>query len=242
MSAAQHAHTGNVGRVTLAHAGAGALNEPLMHAAPQLPDRNAALAQYRRRAGVYDLELAAFEPIRRRAVLELGLRPGDTVIDAGCGTGLSFHLLQAAVRERGHIVGLEQCPDMLAQARSRVDEAGWRNVTLVCAPAEEADIAITADAALLHFTHDILRRPEALDAVFRCLRPGAQVVAAGLKWAPPWAWPVNLLVWSAALYSTTLIDGLEAPWSHLAARLRGLEVEPLLLGGAFIARGEVARR
>lgn len=31
-------------------------------------DRDAALAQYRRRAHVYDLELAAFEPIRRDTV------------------------------------------------------------------------------------------------------------------------------------------------------------------------------
>ena len=31
------------------------------------------LEQYRRRAGVYDLELAAFEPIRRSAVARLQL-------------------------------------------------------------------------------------------------------------------------------------------------------------------------
>ena len=33
------------------------------------PDRDAALEQYRRRADVYDLELALFEPIRREADL-----------------------------------------------------------------------------------------------------------------------------------------------------------------------------
>jgi hypothetical protein len=35
---------------------------------PRGPNRAAALAQYCRRAGIYDLELALFEPIRRRAI------------------------------------------------------------------------------------------------------------------------------------------------------------------------------
>lgn len=45
------------------------------------PDRTAALEQYRQRAGVYDLELALFEPLRRQAISRLGLRHGDCVLD-----------------------------------------------------------------------------------------------------------------------------------------------------------------
>ena len=37
------------------------------------PDREAAPAQYRRRAGHDDLELALFEPLRRRAIARLAL-------------------------------------------------------------------------------------------------------------------------------------------------------------------------
>ena len=96
------------------------------------PDRDAALAQYRQRAGLYDVELALFEPIRQRAILELGLRRGATVLDIGCGTGLSFALLQSGVQAQGRIVGIEQCPEMMAQARQRVERMGWRNVT--CSP------------------------------------------------------------------------------------------------------------
>jgi len=102
------------------------------------PDREAALAQYRRRAGVYDLELALFEPVRRRAVAWLAPRPGDTVLDVGCGTGLSFELLQSAVGKEGRIIGIEQSPEMIDLARHRAERQGWHNVTLLCAPVAHA--------------------------------------------------------------------------------------------------------
>ncbi|MBS0444315.1 MAG: methyltransferase domain-containing protein [Proteobacteria bacterium] len=202
------------------------------------PDRDAALDQYRRRADVYDVELAVFEPLRRKAVALLGLQPGATVIDAGCGTGLSFGLLHAAIGRKGRIVGIEQSPEMCAKARARVAAEHWSNVGLVEQPVELARLeGRPADAALFHFTHDVLRRPEAIANVLGHLRPGARVVAVGLKWASPLMWPVNLFVLSAALRSVTSLEGLAAPWSHLHAQLGAIEVEPALFGAAYIACG-----
>jgi SAM-dependent methyltransferase len=202
-------------------------------------DREAALALYRRRAGIYDLELALFEPIRRRAIAQLALRPGETVLDVGCGTGLSFELLLHGVGAGGRIVGIEQSPEMVARAGQRTREHHWRNVSLICAPVEEARIPLRADAALLHFTHDILQRPDALINVVRHLKPGARVVASGLKWAESWRWPANLVVLPEALHSVTSLAGLSAPWVGLAAVIPGLEVKTMLLGAVFIANGAV---
>ncbi len=203
------------------------------------PDRGAALSQYRRRASFYDMELAVFEPVRRRAIAQLELQPGQTVLDVGCGTGLSFEPIESAIGPEGHLVGIEQSPDMLERARSRVGSAGWRNVTLICAPVEEAQIAHAADAALLLFTHDVLRRPEAVDVVIGHLKPGARLVAAGLKWAHPWAWPANLFVWSAAQHSVTSMEGLDAPWSHLVGRVEDLDVQTMMLGSVYVASARI---
>lgn len=204
------------------------------------PDRSAALAQYRRRAMSYDTELALFEPIRVEAVDRLGLRRGDTVLDVGCGTGLSFELLHDRIGKSGRIVGIEQCPEMLARAKERVQHNHWRNIDLVCAPAAAAQVPVLADAALFHFTHDVLRERAAIGNIFSHLKRGARVVASGLQWGPLWAWPTNAFVLLAALYSVTSFDGLGKPWDLLARRLADVHVNTSLMGGIYVASGVYA--
>ena len=203
------------------------------------PDRDAALAQYRRRAPFYDFELLAFEPVRRRAVQALGLQPGQTVLDVGCGTGLSFPLLAPLVGPRGRVIGIEQCPEMAEGARRRAREAGWSQVRVLESPAESADFPERAHAALFVFTHDVLMCEAAVRNVLDHLRPGARVVATGLQWAPAWAMPVNLFVLGAALYSVTTLGALDAPWRTLAPHLNGMTLEALMAGGVYLAAGNV---
>jgi ubiquinone/menaquinone biosynthesis C-methylase UbiE len=200
-----------------------------------------ALDQYRLRASGYDSELAVFEPIRRLAIGKLNLLPGATVMDVGCGTGLSFEPLQHAVGQGGQIIGIEQCPEMLDRASERVTKRGWSNVTLVNTPAESVSITSQAEAAVFHFTHDILRNPAAIGKVVQGLKPGAQIVATGLQWSNPWAWTSNWFVLMAAMYSTTSLEGLEQPWSYLAKHLDQLEISTELMGSVYIANGVVAK-
>jgi len=203
------------------------------------PNRSTALRQYRLRARIYDFELALFEPVRRRAIDLLRLKNGDRVLDVGCGTGLSFPALEDLVGPEGSIVGIEQSPEMLARARTRADENNWKNVTLISASVEDAAIPVAADAALFHFTHDIMRTPKALANVVSHLKPGARIVAAGLKWAPVRAMPLNLFVWNAAMRSTSTFEGLARPWSHLEPMVSALEVEDMLAGAVYVASGVV---
>jgi ubiquinone/menaquinone biosynthesis C-methylase UbiE len=204
-----------------------------------IPNRSTALRQYRTRARIYDLELFLFEPVRQRSIELLRLKNGDRVLDVGCGTGLSFTALENLVGADGSIVGIEQSPEMLERARARADDNNWRNVEFVSASVEDAAIPFAADAALFHFTHDIMRTPKAVANVVSHLKPGARVVAAGLKWAPVRTMPLNLFVWNAALRSTSTLEGLARPWSNLETILQELEVEQMLGGTVYVASGIV---
>jgi ubiquinone/menaquinone biosynthesis C-methylase UbiE len=134
------------------------------------------------------------EPLRQRAIDRLRLNPGGIVIDAGCGTGLSFGDLEQAIGQQGAIIGIELSPSMIEQTRTRATRRGWANVTLLTAPVEEAVIPLKVDAALFCFTHDIMRNAEAVNNVMNHLKPGATVVSVGLKWAAPGRVPINMMV------------------------------------------------
>jgi SAM-dependent methyltransferase len=138
-----------------------------------MPHQQKALQKYAGHAGDYDrTETDRVAPMRRAVIATLGLKPGHVVLDVGCGTGLSFPLLEESVGPGGRIVGIDQSPDMLLRARARVADRGWQNVTLVEAPAAAAEIPIQADAALFHFTHDIMRTPRAVANVVEHLIAG----------------------------------------------------------------------
>jgi ubiquinone/menaquinone biosynthesis C-methylase UbiE len=66
-----------------------------------------------------DMEAAGTRDRLARLVRELGIRPGDTVLDVGCGTGLLFPLLAVATGGLSPVVALDLSAEMLRRARSR---------------------------------------------------------------------------------------------------------------------------
>lgn len=68
------------------------------------------------RAADWDSRFPDDGPAYAAAVAELGLRPGDHVLDAGCGTGRALPPLRAAVGPSGTVVGADLTPAMLQAA------------------------------------------------------------------------------------------------------------------------------
>ncbi len=75
---------------------------------------------YRRHSSYYDLVTQAFASIRSRAIAQLELKIGESVLDFGCGTGLSFALLEQGIGPSGRIAVVELTPAMLAKAREKI--------------------------------------------------------------------------------------------------------------------------
>ncbi|MFJ5112096.1 class I SAM-dependent methyltransferase [Streptomyces sp. NPDC088551] len=68
------------------------------------------------RAADWDARFPDDGPAYAAAVADLGLRPGDAVLDAGCGTGRALPPLRGAVGARGTVLGVDLTPEMLAAA------------------------------------------------------------------------------------------------------------------------------
>jgi SAM-dependent methyltransferase len=64
------------------------------------------------------------------------LRPGEKVLEVGCGTGAATVPLAEAVGDTGEVVGIDISEPMLAAARERISQSGLRNITLPQADAQ----------------------------------------------------------------------------------------------------------
>lgn len=98
------------------------------------------------RAADWDTRFPDDGPAYAAAVAELGLRAGDRVLDAGCGTGRALPPLRAAVGPSGVVLGADLTPAMLREA--------------VRAGRDRDGVLLLADVAALPL------RPRSLDAVF----------------------------------------------------------------------------
>jgi demethylmenaquinone methyltransferase/2-methoxy-6-polyprenyl-1,4-benzoquinol methylase len=212
----------------------------------QLPARRAPARQdgrqlaYSEHARSYNRDTGAFQRYRQAIVEALPLRRGQVVLDVGCGTGLCCGLLREKVGPQGGVVGVEESPEMAAVAREHIAAEGWRNVTLVESPAEEAEVMVTADAALFCAVHDILQSPGALRNVLTRLRPGSWVAAGGGKWAPQLMVGLNLQVRMLHAPYVRSFGGFDRPWRHLEHMVEDVRVREMAFGSGYIMTGRTA--
>ena len=193
---------------------------------------------YRKYARSYDYRTGVLRAYRQAVVEALPVRRGQVVLDVGCGTGLCHGSLVDKVGPEGSVVGIEESPEMAAVARKRIEQEGWRNVTVVQSSAEDAQIALSADAALFCAVHDILQSRDALRNVLSKLRPGAVVAAGGGKWAAPWMVAVNLPVTMLHAPYVRSFEGFQRPWRHLEQLLENVDVQEVALGSGYIMTGQ----
>jgi arsenite methyltransferase len=128
---------------------------------------------------------ATRDMLRRRELVRaaLDVRPGDRILDVGCGPGFYVTELLEAVGHEGSVVGVDSSADMLAVAAKRA--AGHGNVefhqadaTSLPVPAASFERAVCVQ--VLEYVRDV---SAALSEMHRALRPGGRMLVWDIDWA-----------------------------------------------------------
>jgi ubiquinone/menaquinone biosynthesis C-methylase UbiE len=126
------------------------------------------------RAADWDSRFPDDGPAYAAAVVELGLREGDRVLDAGCGSGRALTPLRAAVGPSGVVLGADLTPAMLqAAVRAGRDRDGRLLLADVAAlPLRSESLDAVFGAGLVsHLPHPA----ENLRELARVVRPGGSL-------------------------------------------------------------------
>ncbi|HMN64173.1 MAG TPA: methyltransferase domain-containing protein [Burkholderiaceae bacterium] len=67
-----------------------------------------------------------FRPWAEAILDDVGLAPGDRVLDVACGTGIVARLARERLGEAGRVVGIDISPAMIAVARTTAPDIDWR--------------------------------------------------------------------------------------------------------------------
>jgi demethylmenaquinone methyltransferase/2-methoxy-6-polyprenyl-1,4-benzoquinol methylase len=124
-------------------------------------------------APVYDVMnrvmTAGLDQRWRRATVGAVVEPGDSVLDAACGTG---DLAIIAGKAGAKVTGLDFSERMLERARSKAPELDWMRGDLLALPFDDESF----DAATVGFgVRNVADLPGAIEELRRVLKPGGRL-------------------------------------------------------------------
>jgi ubiquinone/menaquinone biosynthesis C-methylase UbiE len=188
-----------------------------------------------------NFDIFFIKPLRQKAVQLLQLKPGNRVLDVGCGPGGSFPYLVDAVGPSGEVVGVEISPEVAINSRRRIEKNRWRNVLVIEGDARTVKLGGKFDGLLMFAAADVYASPQALANLFPYLKDDAHVVAFGAKLSRRRLEKVfNLLfrsLWKLSFSSTPAVN--YEPWAPLKNRVDEFHVQEYFFGCMFLAWGSI---
>jgi len=138
------------------------------------------------------------------------LRPGEVVVDLGCGGGLDVFLASARVGAEGRAIGIDMTPEMIERARRNAEKGGYTNVEFHLAsidklPLEDNSVDCVISNCVINLAPD---KQAVFREVARVLKPGGRLAVSDIalkKSLPPEA-SSDLLAYVGCVAGAILID------------------------------------
>jgi len=176
--------------------------------------------------------------IRARAVARLDLKPGDKVLEVGCGTGRNLRLLVEAVGPTGEVLGVDCCDAMLAKARELSERHQWHNVKLWQQEASKVLLPVPVDGVLFSLSYTVIPKPvTALAKAWEYLHHKGHVVIMDGKLAHGLLGRLSRPFMTFLSKATVLGDPDRRPWEDLKRFTPQVEMEEINFGTYYICRG-----
>ncbi len=211
--------------------------------------KNEARDLYRKRAKRYDLSVQIYplfgfnvKKYRQDTISALALKPGDAVVELGCGTGLNFAYVQRVIGPGGKIIGVDLTDAMLDVARDRVARENWTNVELVQADLAEWQFPVGVSGVYSTFALTLVPEYDMIiERAARTLKPNGRLAVCDFKEPLGWpAWLVRFAAWLNKPFGVSLDLADRHPWESIKRHLTETEYKEYYFGVLYLCAGKKA--
>ncbi len=185
------------------------------------------------------MTLGKDKALRQISIERAQIKPGDHVLDVGCGTGDLTLAAKRQAGQRGKVFGIDAAPEMVEVAQSKATKAGievdFRLGLIEALPFPDDTFDVVLSSLMMHHLPEDVKA-KGLREIYRVLKPGGHLFVVDMQR------PVGLV---SHILTTVMMHGhlhsgvQDLPVMMTEAGFTNIEISDFWLKMLGTVRGEV---